>query len=314
MRKELGILTLLIVLCALVALRNPQFLSPANIQNMSRLIGTYGIFSIGVGIVIITGGIDLSVGSIFALLGVLLSMMLLEWRWPAAAAVGAVLGLGTGLGAVHGLLVTRLRLQPFIVTLCGLLLYRGLARYIAADTTKGFGTGEGFQWLRNLATGSIFSIPMPFVLLTAVSLFMWVILHRSIYGRHLFAVGRNEEAARYSGVNSRAVITGAYIISGGLAGVAAILIAFYTNSISPSSHGNFYELYAIAAAVLGGCSLRGGEGSIAGILIGAALLQVLRNLVNLLDIPGSLDFAVMGAVILIGVIADQVFRPTRASS
>ena len=152
---------------------------------------------------------------------------------------------------------------------------------------------------------------MPFVLLMLVSLVMWMMLHRSVYGRHLFAVGRNEEAARYSGIDSRNVITGAYVISGALAGVAAVLIAFYTNSISPSSHGNFYELYAIAAAVLGGCSLRGGEGSIIGILIGTALLQVLRNLVNLLDIPGSLDFAVMGAVILIGVIADQVFRPAK---
>jgi ribose transport system permease protein len=308
MRKELGILILLIVLCGVVAFRNPQFLSSTNIQNMSRLIGTYGIFSIGVGIVIITGGIDLSVGSIFALLGVLLSMMLVDWRWPAGIALAAVLGLGVGLGAIHGLLITRLRLQPFIVTLCGLLLYRGLARYIAADTTKGFGAGEGFQWLRYAATGSIFGIPTPFILMLIVSAVMWVVLHQSIYGRHLFAVGRNEEAARYSGINSRNVIASAYVISGGLAAVSAILIAFYTNSISPSSHGNFYELYAIAAAVLGGCSLRGGEGSIVGILIGAALLQVLRNLVNLLDIPGSLDFAVMGAVILIGVIADQVLR------
>jgi ribose transport system permease protein len=313
MRKEFGILTLLIVLCAVVALRNPQFISATNIQNMTRLIGSYGIFSIGVGIVIITGGIDLSVGSIFALLGVLLSMMLLDWRWPAGAALAAVLGLGAGLGAIHGLLVTRLKLQPFIVTLCGLLLYRGLARYIAADTTKGFGTGGGFDWLRNLATGSFLHIPMPFVLLIVISVIMWVVLHRSIYGRHLFAVGRNEEASRYSGINSRNVIAYAYIISGGLAGIAAILIAFYTNSISPSSHGNFYELYAIAAAVLGGCSLRGGEGSIVGILIGTALLQVLRNLVNLLDIPGSLDFAVMGAVILLGVIADQVFRPAKVN-
>ncbi|HLH29597.1 MAG TPA: ABC transporter permease, partial [Terriglobia bacterium] len=130
-------------------------------------------------------------------------------------------------------------------------------------------------------------------------------------GRHLFAVGRNAEAARYSGIHSDNVIAGAYVISGGLAGVASILVAFYTNSISPSSHGNFYELYAIAAAVLGGCSLRGGEGSVAGIVIGTALLQVLRNLVNLLDIPGSLDFAVMGAVILLGVVADQILRPAK---
>ena len=152
---------------------------------------------------------------------------------------------------------------------------------------------------------------MPFVLMMIVAVVMWVLLHRSVYGRYLFAVGRNEEAARYSGINSRNVIASAYVISGALAAVAAILLAFYTNSVSPSSHGNFYELYAIAAAVLGGCSLRGGEGSIVGIVIGTALLQVLRNLVNLLDIPSSLDFAVMGAVILIGVIADQVLRPKR---
>ena len=306
-RKELGILILFVVLCVIVALMNPQFLSAANVQNTSRLIGIYGIFSIGVGIVVITGGIDLSVGSMFALLGILLSMMLTEWHWPAAAAVAIVLALGAAMGLVHGLLISRLRLQPFIVTLCGLLLYRGLARYIAQDTTKGFGS-EGFEWLRNLATGSLAGIPMPFVLLLIVGAVTWVMLHRSVYGRHLFAVGRNEEAARYSGIRTPNVILGAYVISGFLAAVASILIAFYTNSVSPSSHGNFYELYAIAAAVLGGCSLRGGEGSIVGIVIGTALLQVLRNLVNLLDIPGSLDFAVMGAVILIGVIADRVLN------
>jgi ribose transport system permease protein len=276
---------------------------------MARLIGMYGIFSIGVGIVIITGGIDLSIGSICALLGVLLSMMLLEWGWPPALALGAVLVLGACLGLVHGLLITRLRLQPFIVTLCGLLLYRGLARYVADDVTKGFGTSEGFEWLTALASGHVLGVPMPFVLLVVIGAIAWVLLHRSVYGRHLFAVGRNEEAARYSGINTRAVIAGAYVVSGLLAAVSAIVIAFHTNSVSPSSLGNFYELYAIAAAVVGGCSLRGGEGSIGGIVIGAALLQVIRNLVNLLDIPGSLDFAVMGAVILIGAVADQVFRP-----
>jgi len=308
-RKELSVLLLLLALCAVVASANPQFLSAANIQNTSRLIGTYGIFSIGVGIVIITGGIDLSIGSVCALLGVLLSMMLVEWHWPAGIAVPAVLALGACLGAAHGLLIVRLQLQPFIVTLCGLLLYRGLARYIASDVTKGFGSVQGFEWVRSLAAGSLGGVPMPFVLLTGIALVAWLLLHRSVYGRHLFAVGRNEEASRYSGVDSRRVIAGAYVISGLLAAVSAILIAFYTNSISPSSHGNFYELYAIAAAVVGGCSLRGGEGSILGIVIGAALLQVIRNLVNLMDIPGSLDFAVMGAVILIGAVADQLLRP-----
>ncbi len=306
-RKEIAILLLLLALCTIVAIASPQFLSVVNLQNVARLVGTYGIFSIGVGIVIITGGIDLSVGSICALLGVLLSMMLVEWGWPAGVALAAVIALGGGLGAIHGLLVARLRLQPFIVTLCGLLLYRGAARYIAADSTKGFGTGAGFEWLRSLASGSVGGVPMPFVVMCVVAVLAWVLLHRSVYGRHLFAIGHNVEAARYSGVGTRGVIAWAYVLSGVLTALSAIIIAFYTNSISPASHGNFYELYAIAAAVVGGCSLRGGEGSVFGIVMGAALLQVLRNLVNLLDIPGSLDFAVMGAVILIGAMADQLF-------
>jgi ribose transport system permease protein len=306
MRKELGTFILLVVLCVVVAVLNPRFLSAANLQNMARLIGMYGIFSIGVGMVIITGGIDLSVGSVFALLGVLLSMALVEWGMPSGLAVLLVIAVATGLGVLHGFLITKVRMQPFIVTLCGLLFYRGLARFIANDETKGFGAGGGFETLRNLATGSLFGVPMPFVLLIVIAAVMWVVLHRSVYGRYLFAVGRNEVAARYSGVNSSLIVASAYVLCGLLAGVAGVVLAFYTNSISPSSHGNAYELYGIAAAVLGGCSLRGGEGSIIGILIGAALLQVLQNLVNLLGIPSSLNFAVMGVVILLGVMADQL--------
>ena len=306
MRKELGTFILLVVLCVVVAVLNPRFLSAANLQNMARLIGMYGIFSIGVGLVIITGGIDLSVGSVFALLGVLLSMALVEWGMPSGLAVLLVIAVATGLGVLHGFLITKVRMQPFIVTLCGLLFYRGLARFVANDETKGFGTGGGFETLRNLATGSLLGVPMPFVLLIVIAAVMWVVLHRSVYGRYLFAVGRNEVAARYSGVNSSLIVASAYVLCGLLAGVAGVVLAFYTNSISPSSHGNAYELYGIAAAVLGGCSLRGGEGSIVGILIGAALLQVLQNLVNLLGIPSSLNFAVMGVVILLGVMADQL--------
>lgn len=313
MRKELGTFVLLVLLCIVVAVLNPRFLAPANLQNMARLIGMYGIFSIGIGIVIITGGIDLSVGSVFALLGVLLSMMLVEWHVPGPLAVLAVIAVTTGLGLLNGLLITKVRMQPFIVTLCGLLFYRGLARFVANDETKGFGAAEGFETLRNFATGSLFGVPMPFILLIIISIVMWVVLHRSVYGRYLFAVGRNEVAARYSGVNSSLIVTSAYVLCGLLAGIAGVVLAFYTNSISPSSHGNFYELYGIAAAVLGGCSLRGGEGSVIGILIGTALLQVLQNLVNLLGIPSSLNFAVMGAVILLGVMADQLLQRRSAA-
>ena len=308
MKKELTTFLLLVVLCAAVTALNPRFMSPANLQNTARLIGAFGIFSVGLGLVIITGGIDLSVGSAFALLGVLLSMLLTEWHvaWPLAVVL--VIALGALLGGFHGLLITRLQLQPFIVTLCGLLLYRGLARFIAGDETKGFGDAAGFQTLQQVATGSVFQVPTPFIALIAVSIVMWVVLHRSVYGRHLLATGRNEVAARYSGIDAQWVVVSAYLVLGVLTGLAAIVFAFYTNSVSPSSHGSFFELYGIAAAVLGGCSLRGGEGSIIGILLGTTLLQVLQNLVNLLGIPSSLNFAVMGGVILIGVVGDQLVQ------
>jgi ribose transport system permease protein len=305
MKKELGITILLVTLCAIVAAINPRFLGPSNLENMARLIGMYGIFSIGVGLVIITGGIDLSVGSVFALQGVVLAIMLREWNlpWPIAV-LASILGVVL-LGVMHGLFIARVRMQPFIVTLCGLLFYRGVARFIANDETKGFGS-SGFETLRALATGTIGPVPMPFVLLIIIGVVTYVLLHRSMFGRYLYAVGRNEDAARYSGINSQLIILSTYAVEMLLVAIAGILIAFYTNSISPANHGSSYELYAIAAAVLGGCSLRGGEGSILGIIIGTALLQVLQNLVNLLGIPSSLNFAVMGAVIFLGVLVDQV--------
>ena len=313
MKKELGIFSLLVVLCVVTASINPRFISTTNLTNMANLIGLFGVFSIGLGLVIITGGIDLSVGSMFALCGVLLPIALTKWElaWPLAALL--VIALPMALGWVHGVLITRMKMQPFIVTLCGLMIYRGAARFIANDSTLGFGAGKGFEALRSIASGKLLGVPMPFVILVVIGIIMWVLLHRSIYGRYLLAVGRNEEAARFSGINTRRVITGSYVIAGLLTGVSGIMLAFYTNSVSPSNYGNSYELYAIAAAVLGGCSLRGGEGSIIGIIIGTALLQVLQNLVNLLGIPSSLNFAVMGTVVLLGVMADQLLQRRAAA-
>ena len=308
MKKEIGISVLLFVLCAVTSVMNPKFLSPVNLVNTANLIGLYGVFSLGLGLVIITGGIDLSVGSMCALTGVILAMGVTEWHWSWPVATLVVLGISGLLGLAHGLLITRGKLQPFIVTLCGLLLYRGIARFIAGDSTKGFSGAEGIETLRALASGKIFGLPAPFAILIVLSIVMWFVLHRSIYGRYLLAVGRNEQAARFSGINTQLVTASAYVIAGLLTGVSGIMIAFYTNSVGPSNHGNFYELYGIAAAVLGGCSLRGGEGSVIGIVIGTALLLVLQNLVNLLGIPSSLNFAVMGAVVLFGVLADQLFK------
>jgi ribose transport system permease protein len=313
MKKELGIFLLLVALCATVAVINPRFLSASNLMNVSSLIGIYGIFSIGLGLVIITGGIDLSVGSVFALQGVLLAILLREYHWPWPLAVLTTLVVVIALGAFHGFSIAKLRMQPFIVTLCGLLFYRGLARYIADDSTEGFGNAEDFGLLNTLATGRIASVPMPFILLIVVAIASFILLHKSVYGRYLIAIGRNEDATRYSGINTRLVVGSVYAVSMLFAGISGILFAFYTNSISPAQHGTAYELYGIAAAVLGGCSLRGGEGSILGIVIGTALLQVLQNAVNLLGIKSSLNFCVLGAVIFLGVLADQLISNRKRS-
>ena len=304
-KKELGLLVLVLVIGGITTALNPRFLSAVNLLNMANLIGLFGVFSIGQGLVIITGGIDLAVGSMFALLGVMFIDLLANHgvAWPLAL-LAVLLG-GLLIGSLHGLLVTRAGLQPFVVTLCGLLIYRGAARYYTGDATIGFGYTDGLDSVTWLASGRSFGVPNPFLILVVVAAVMSVVLHRSVFGRYLFAVGRNEEAARYAGIRTGLVVAGAYVLAGGLAGISTVLLVFYTNSVSPSAFGSFYELYAIAAAVLGGCSLRGGEGSILGIVLGTVLLQILQNLVNILGIPSSLNFAVMGGVILLGALADQ---------
>jgi ribose transport system permease protein len=304
-KKDLGLFLLILVVSAVVAFLNPRFLLPVNLSNTANQVGLFGLFSLAQAFVIITGGIELSVGSIIALLGVIFIDLIGNRGVPWTLALPIVIGIGILMGALHGFLITRMRLQPFVVTLCGLLIYRGVARYYTEDATAGFAFGQNFPTLEWLMAGRTEGIPHSMIAFVVIALILAVVLHRSIFGRYLFAVGKNEEAARYSGIRTRRIIVSAYVLCCGLTALAAVFIAMYTRSISPASHGNFYELYAIAAAVLGGCSLRGGEGSILGVVLGTILLQVLQNLVNLLGIPSSLNFAVMGGVILIGVLADQ---------
>jgi ribose transport system permease protein len=309
MKKELAISCLLAFLTLVGGLLNHKFLSAYNVGNNLTYVGLWGIFSIGMGIVIITGGIDLSVGSVFALQGVLLAMAVNDWHRSSVTALLLSTVVVVLIGCFHGYCVTVIRLQPFIVTLCGLLFYRGIARWIAHDQAMGFDSPK-LDWLRHLATYKLeigtLSISMPFMLLVVIGIIMWVVLHRSVYGRYLFAVGRNEEAARFSGINTKLVIGSAYGLGMLLSAVSGVLIIFDAGSDAPSGFANSYELYGIAAAVLGGCSLRGGEGSILGIILGTALIVVLRNLVPLMGIDSSLEFAVMGAVIFIGVTVDQL--------
>jgi ribose/xylose/arabinose/galactoside ABC-type transport system permease subunit len=602
--KITGILLLLLYVCITTALLNDAFIGPFNLQNLLRYVSLFGIIGIGAVFVIITGGIDLSIGSMVGLTGCVLTLTLNQWvDSPAGSNVGFLLKvLGTEaliavviaaawsafrayrnqqpailitkprlfllfagvvlwlaalvvqgqslpswttipvclllslavavhLGWLHGILITKLQLQPFVVTLCGLMCYRGLSRWLANDSTQGFGTkydeslrllaigkpctatlilmiggaalicwgiwrfafGPGeqrranwtwgivrlaigailmlvasskywdgwtttwgkpllsigsaeiktwnvtvpeaaaqrpAQWMTHavyplaasvlgllvattrrrlanrqfkswvlsvllpgaLTAASLFSIyrvkhwigedavtfssdepqtlakmlavfaamaglmcgiaifsstilrgkqlleqalltlaaffavlwllgftaihntrvQVPFFFLLAVGLLAGIFLNQTIYGRYLFALGRNEEAARYSGINTNRMIIWAYVICAACAGLGGILFTLDSNNIEPSGHGSFYELYAIAAAVLGGCSLRGGEGSVVGVVLGAAIMRVLFNAPNMIGVAQQLELFTMGIVILVGVIADEQIRRVAA--
>jgi len=334
MRKALGLAALIFVLCLVVTLieqyryGTTNFLSLTNWRNLLPRIGLYGILSLAQALVIITGGIDLSVGSLVCLVGIVAAQLLGRGEGLSPVLVIPLcLLMAGGIGAAHGVMVTRFRMQPFVVTLCGLFVYRGIARFIAGGITQGFGnTYEGLRWfgkgtLHDLlgaerfegVLGQILDLtaaPMLVMLLIAAAVAAY--LHFAAQGRHLFALGSNEEAARFSGIRTVRIKITAYVVCSLLTGLAGLLFAFKINSLSPANFGNFYELYAIAGAVLGGCSLRGGSGNVLGIVLGAALIMLLANLVNILRIPSELEYVVIGGAILTGILVDELL--TRRSA
>jgi len=313
MKKILGITGLLLFICVATALASDSFLTEYNLENLIRRSALFGILSLGAAIVIITGGIDLSIGSVVCLAGCLTPWLLVEQGWPVAPTLLAITIGSVGIGLIHGLLITKLRLQPFIVTLCGLLVYRGLARGVTGDQTQGF-RGE-YAGLRSIAQaqlplpGTDFGIPAPCLILVVLAIAAAVFLRLTVYGRYMLAIGHNETAARYSGIATDRVVILAYVIGSACAGLGGLLFVADIGSAQPADFGNFYELYAIAGAVLGGCSLRGGEGTVLGVVIGAAVMQVLKNTITLVDwIPTNIEYAVIGVVILGGVAADEIVR------
>ena len=311
MKKTLGILVLLVVICLITWYQNPVFLKPFNVSNLLNRTGLFGVIAIGVSFVIITGGIDLSIGSVVCLTGCLLPYLLFEHEWGVIPALIAVAFVSVMLGLIHGLLITKLNIQPFIVTLCGLLIYRGVARWFTADDTMGF--KNEFETLKLLVTWKMplfakYQIPITLLIMLGLAVVAGVFLNQTIYGRYLFALGRNEQAAKYSGINTDNMKIMAYIICSATAGLGGVMFALDLNSIQPAGAGNFYELYAISAAVLGGCSLRGGEGTILGVVIGTAVMRVLRNSIGLIGIDDRLEFTIIGVVLLIGVIVDEIVK------
>lgn len=421
--KNIGIFVLLLVIVVVTTLLDGRFADPSNIRALVRDTALFGLISIGVAFVIITGGIDLSIGSLVALSGVVLVQFIglgyessgfqteiaevraavadppqrpalrladappglrdgdrLRYegmsgnqyvtvqrvfdddgaRWietrdklqllrPGVpvhldrlvhrnvwVACGVVLGMSLLIGLIHGLLITKANLQPFVVTLCGLLIYRGLARVLTGDDQIGFGSAlSGFK---NLMTGPAFQVPVPGigglsrtakasgeglepvawltwinfpvpgVFLIVVAIASWFFLKRTVYGRHLLALGNNERAARFSGIATDRLTILAYVLCSTLGGLAGILFTLDLNSVQPGSTGTFYELYAIAAAVLGGCSLRGGSGAVLGVIVGTAVMRCLYKAIVVLGIAQQWEMVIIGLALLAGVVFDELVR------
>lgn len=300
--RQFGTLAGLVGLCVVLWVLTPHFLTFSNLINVAQQTSINAIIAVGLTFVIISGGIDLSVGSIVAFSGVVMaSLMQREVPWPLAILAG--LGTGLACGLVNGVLITRGRLPPFIATLGMMSVARGAA-LLYTDGRPVSGFGEGFRWL---ATGEILFVPVPVVLMGVVYIIAHVVLRRTPFGRYVYAIGGNEEAALLSGVRVRLHKTLVYGVGGLLSGLAAVVLTARLNSAQPIAGIN-YELDAIAATVIGGSSLMGGQGSVVGTLIGALIMGVLRNGLNLLGVSSFFQQLVIGAVIILAVLMDMAFK------
>lgn len=329
MKKFIGIFAFLLIIYGVLLWSDEGARSAVNHFNLARRIGMYGILTLGAGTLIISGGIDLSIGSVVGLSATIFAMLLQGelglTRWLTTPAEGgqltswqvillpivsiaAVLLLGATIGLVNGLLVTKVRVQAFVVTLCGLFIFRGAARWIAGDTVHGLGISHQTLKYYLYRSTDVFGLPMSLVFFLILAAVAVIFLHFSVHGRYLYAIGSNEKAASYSGVATDRYKILAYVLCSTLASLYGVLFLMQENSAQPSSTGNFLELYAIAGAVLGGCSLRGGEGSVAGLAIGTTILVLLPNLAIMLKIPSSLEYTVIGGALLLGAILDEVLR------
>lgn len=305
MKKLLGMTLLLAALViAISAFEGKAFLSSGNLWNLAQRIGMLGIYALGAGIVILSGGIDLSIGSVIGLVGITVAMATARGcnPWVAAAVAIPICGL---LGFWHAFLIGRFKLQPFLATLTSLLLLRGLARGISGGSSQ---TLEGWEKFKLLGNGSWLGLPIPFWILIGIALILAFLMNFTVYGRYLYAIGRNEDAVRYSGIKVNRIQILAYVICAVLAGIAGVVEFSYNGEVQPAQSGLMYEMWAIAGAVLGGCSLRGGEGSVLGVIIGVSLIIVMKNGLNLLEVNTEWEWAVIGVVILGGVIADAAYK------
>lgn len=299
--QNLGTILALIILMVFVSVLNPTFLQANNLMNLMRQLIINGFIALGMTFVILTGGIDLSVGSTLALTSAIFAGLLQNGMNTGFAILIAV-GLGLILGLINGILITKGKLAPFIVTLATMTIFRGLT-LVYTDGRPIAGPKDNFAF-KFLGKGQFFGIPFQVILFILAFLCLWIILNKTSLGRKIYAVGGNEKASFISGINIDKVKIWVYVISSLMAVLSGLVLTSRLNSAQPTA-GAAYEMDAIAAVVLGGTSMTGGSGSLTGTLIGILILGVLNNGLNLLGVSSFYQQIVKGIVILIAVLIDR---------
>ena len=290
----------------------PSFLTRSNLIGVANQTAIYAVIAIGMTMVIISGGIDLSVGSLVALSSVAATIILRDYAGGMAATAGSVafaclagILLTAAAGFFNGLMVTKASLPPFLVTLSMMLMAKGLAMRLSSFTSIN-AVPPSFRWLGGDSTAGL---PNPVLIMIFLYAVAHLIMQRSVFGRVLYAIGGNAESARLAGIQVNKTRLAVYTISGALAGLGGIILSSRLNAGDPK-YGDMFELNVIAAVVVGGTSLMGGEGRILGTLIGAFIIAIIRNGMNLMSVAPSNQQIVLGAVLLLSVLADRLKRRT----
>jgi ribose transport system permease protein len=307
MGRLLGVFLMVAVLYAVLMGSFENTFTRDNHQELARRLGFYGVLTLGVGIVIVAGGIDLSIGSLVGLAAISYGLLLVDWKLSPLAAAAVVVAGGAAVGLFHGLLITKLQLQPFLVTLCGLFMYRGLARRATGGEVN-LPENPATEAMRTaLVSGQTMGVSNALWLLLLLAAVLAVLLHQSVYGRYWYAIGHNEQAARYAGIATDRYKVAAYVLCSMLAGLGGVLLLLDNRTANRVTAGSLLELYAITGAVLGGCSLRGGEGTVPGMLLGAAVLPLLRQICIFSPHIGSeLEYTVIGAALLLATVGNEL--------
>jgi|UniRef100_A0A7C3WWV0 ribose/xylose/arabinose/galactoside ABC-type transport system permease subunit len=305
---RVGILLAFIVVCVIFGILTPVFFNPINVLNVIRQVSIIGVIAVGMTFVILLGGIDLSVGSVVAFTGIIAAGFQVKWGGSLFLSIVVPLLIGSGIGFVNGFISTKGRLHPFIVTLGGMSIFRG-ATLLVAQGRPISGMSAAFRFI---GAGMIGPIPFPVIIFLGCVIIAGIILRRTVFGRYIYAIGGNEEAALLSGIMVERYKIASYTILGFLSGLSGLILTSRLNS-GELVAGQGYELDVIASVVIGGTSMMGGEGGVYGTLVGALLIGVISNGLNLLGVAPYWQMIVKGLIIILAILLDRLKRRFRTA-